>query len=1081
MKNKIIQLLCLIVALLLCFAFASCDGDDSSSSSSSSSESESSSSSSSSSSESESSQEHEHTYEFTSTVAVACDTDGFDTYTCTTCYHTKVENVVKAPGHAYKEASLSNAPTPFATGSYAQVCATCNYSCFTDIPRVNATFTYEGTALKIDYDSEGMLSSDTFSKNLADFPNITVVGTPVASNMLTSVIVGENIIELDSYAFTGEFPVLTTVRLGAEIKKIGVCAFDDLDALERVYFAGDAPELSYAAFSKSDDGEFIVVASEGKSFDGLLFGEMVIERPWIEKPQLDLSTLSIGAYSLLAANKASELSVTIADLYAQKGQSELVYFPYSKTIDDFKIIREFALELTKDCTTDKEKVDTVYDWIVDNIIYDDAATKYEPYQVLATKRAVCAGYTTLMHDMLCALEIKSFYVRGTPLFATPYTSETIYTLDRMEIASHAWLSIEIAEGEYAFYDPTYGVENKETYKAMSTEELGAYMISFSVNGIEAIIDGADYSMYDIPDLVITFLHDDGYLYAVNFGEISKEETSADYYNYWFAEAIMLNKKNSNYQAGYDAPEYSVFNCGVVNGRYNNVSVYFALADGRIYEYKKVAELANFLNSECSKDISLENERILDINGMVYSFYGDHYTLALCYSRNEQIVVPSTLNGYPVTTISSGAFSENTYVKRITIEEGIGEIWVDAFYGCESLEYIYFSKTVQYNTTSEQHTKVSSISFDRCYSLKEIVVDSENPYLKSVDGNLYSKDMKELIAYAPNNDKKSFTVPEGVEKIERVAFAYSNIESIVFPSTLKTIGDFAFQYSKLKSVTVPASLEVGNYAFGYAICLESVTFEEGITEIPYGMFTKCQSLIEVNFPSTLRTIGEFAFNVCSRLYKIEIPEGVTKIEGAAFCDSSLVSITLPSTLREIGEDAFYGARVLIINNLSPLVFEKNSEDYGKIALVAQEINSTVDNSHLFVTDAGLVFYSRDDVTILAEYIAMGAEELVLPATFNGKTYTLIDKAFADDSKIGWIRFDVFDIYEWFEDGVHSGKGITSIVIPNTIKVIPMYAFTGWDALEYIYFEGTEQEWNEMIIVTERESNIPIINATVIFNS
>ena len=228
MKNKILQILCLIVALLLCLAFASCDNNDSSSSS----ESESSSSSSKpstgtntgtgSGSENDGPQEgtpHEHTYVLSATIEVKCDTDGCQIYTCTTCYESKEENIIKAPGHAYKEASLPNAPTPFATGSYAQLCATCNYSCFTDLPAVSATFTYEGTTLKIDYDSEGMLSSDTFSKNLADFPNITVIGTPVASSALTSVIVGENITLLDDYAFTGEFPVLTTVRLGAEIKK----------------------------------------------------------------------------------------------------------------------------------------------------------------------------------------------------------------------------------------------------------------------------------------------------------------------------------------------------------------------------------------------------------------------------------------------------------------------------------------------------------------------------------------------------------------------------------------------------------------------------------------------------------------------------------------------------------------------------------------------------------------------------------------------------------------------------------------------------------------------------------------------
>jgi hypothetical protein len=117
----------------------------------------------------------------------------------------------------------------------------------------------------------------------------------------------------------------------------------------------------------------------------------------------------------------------------------------------------------------------------------------------------------------------------------------------------------------------------------------------------------------------------------------------------------------------------------------------------------------------------------------------------------------------------------------------------------------------------------------------------------------------------------------------------------------------------------------------------------------------------------------------------------------------------------------------------------------------------------------------------EYIAMGESELVLPALFNGKEYQIFDKAFADTYSFGWIKFEACDIYEWLEDGTHSGESIKSIVLPSTIKGIPLHAFTGWEELEYIYFEGTEQEWNEIYVEITNGSNAPILNATVIFNS
>ncbi|HHZ03050.1 MAG TPA: hypothetical protein GX396_08995 [Tissierellia bacterium] len=50
-------------------------------------------------------------------------------------------------------------------------------------------------------------------------------------------------------------------------------------------------------------------------------------------------------------------------------------------------------------------------------------------------------------------------------------------------------------------------------------------------------------------------------------------------------------------------------------------------------------------------------------------------------------------------------------------------------------------------------------------LDEIYVDRQNPYFTSLDGVLFSKDMKTLIRYPGYRTGNSYTVPEGVEKIK----------------------------------------------------------------------------------------------------------------------------------------------------------------------------------------------------------------------------------------------------------------------------------------------------------------------------
>jgi len=65
------------------------------------------------------------------------------------------------------------------------------------------------------------------------------------------------------------------------------------------------------------------------------------------------------------------------------------------------------------------------------------------------------------------------------------------------------------------------------------------------------------------------------------------------------------------------------------------------------------------------------------------------------------------------------------------------------------------------------------------------------------------------------------------------------------------------------------------------------------------------LLYLKFPTSIRTIDEYAFLDCKGLKSIEINEGLTEISAGAFygCNST-ETIYLPSTLQTIGKDAFY---------------------------------------------------------------------------------------------------------------------------------------------------------------------------------
>ena len=99
-----------------------------------------------------------------------------------------------------------------------------------------------------------------------------------------------------------------------------------------------------------------------------------------------------------------------------------------------------------------------------------------------------------------------------------------------------------------------------------------------------------------------------------------------------------------------------------------------------------------------------------------------------------------------------------------------------------------------------------------------------------------------------------------------------------------IGEGAFEGSNVHSVVLPSTVEsIGIYAFSECVYLTSINIPEGVTELGECAFWGDIALTSITLPSTLTTIGEMAF------YQV----GYTKS----------VSLTLPKALKSIAEDAF----------------------------------------------------------------------------------------------------------------------------------------------------------------------------------
>lgn len=177
--------------------------------------------------------------------------------------------------------------------------------------------------------------------------------------------------------------------------------------------------------------------------------------------------------------------------------------------------------------------------------------------------------------------------------------------------------------------------------------------------------------------------------------------------------------------------------------------------------------------------------------------------------------------------------------------------------------------------------------------------------------------------------KRVTFSKNITKIGGNAFRKcASLSDVTLPSKLTEIGDYAFaDCSSLKEITIPASVtDCGDGIFKSSI--ETITFSQGMIEIPENICYSANNLMTVNFPTGLQTIGYEAFYGATSLTSILIPTTVTEIDAYAFqgC-KNLKDVSLPPNLVTIGSGAFLSCASLTETFIPKTVTYGGSSNYG----------------------------------------------------------------------------------------------------------------------------------------------------------
>ena len=200
------------------------------------------------------------------------------------------------------------------------------------------------------------------------------------------------------------------------------------------------------------------------------------------------------------------------------------------------------------------------------------------------------------------------------------------------------------------------------------------------------------------------------------------------------------------------------------------------------------------------------------------------------------------------------------------------------------------------------------AFSFCRSLSEIVIPSSvtsigDRAFSSCESLKYISIPKSVICLNGN------PFAEWNGKLECLSPNYIYEDDVLFNKDKSRI--ISFRNQNVKSYVIPSSVtSIGDWAFYGCNSLSEIVIPSSVTSISDRTFSNCDSLSKIVIPSSVTSIGGRAFSFCRSLSEIVIPSSVTSIGECAFVACcSLSEIVIPSSVTSIGNGAFSSCRSL----------------------------------------------------------------------------------------------------------------------------------------------------------------------------
>lgn len=484
-----------------------------------------------------------------------------------------------------------------------------------------------------------------------------------------------------------------------------------------------------------------------------------------------------------------------------------------------------------------------------------------------------------------------------------------------------------------------------------------------------------------------------------------------------------------------------------------------------------------------------------------------------------VVIPSAINGLPVTTIEEPAFRACAKLGSVTIPNSVTKVADWAFWGCPNLTSATIaaqsigtgrsafqecrnltSVTISNGVSAigywafgfdERLTNIyipASVSyvcanpFHSCTQLKSITVDEANPYYSSKDGVVFNKEQTKLVCF-PGGKSGSYAVPSGVTHIGGEAFWNNTLlTSITFPNSLTTIEGGAFDECSglTNNLIIPASVTTLGGRFiracrgvdavvvdpanpSYSSSSDGVLFNKDKTCLVAYPGGKAGAYV---IPDGVTKIGEQAFRDCTYMTSVTIPGSVATIDSGAFeACYNLTRIYFKGNVPRLGKDVFKGADKVTVFYL-PGTTGWDKDFGGRPTAVWEDappatVSPAAGESPVPAETDPYQFAcaASNGAVAIVRYTGEGGE-INIPAAISGLPVTSIaNEAFLDRPNVTGVMIP--NSVTSIGNGAFKNCGkLAKITIPNSVTNLGGWAFEGCTSLARITIPASvpKVEWH-----------------------